>query len=363
MKKLNLTNINTGLDTLKNLAVQNAGIARDELIDVSLIDLAEKNIYASNDSEENIRELADQIEEVGLLNPLCVIQHGNRYTIFSGERRFKAISLLGWTKVACRVFEGISPARTQLMLHIANGQREYAPELKLAIYEEYRALLEELKASGELKGGIQNGIARLMGATTRQMNSYYNLSKHLTEDEKEEIKAGNLNYSDAQAIVSKRKKAAPAEKIRNTSDFEAPDVLDRINRWLSGGKPVPAKTPDSPLKPAQAGQKDSLSPEEREKLLETVLLSDRIWTVNTLRSYYVQNMPTPKEAIKDVINRNHTGGTLTVEGFDGYFNGTAAKLILSDDAFKETVTYSYVEIDAAIRRLYRENKLRKQVEK
>lgn len=42
MKKLNLGNINAGLSTIKELANENAGIARDELIDVSLIDFATK---------------------------------------------------------------------------------------------------------------------------------------------------------------------------------------------------------------------------------------------------------------------------------------------------------------------------------
>ena len=76
MKKLNLGNINAGLSTIKELANENAGIARDELIDVSLIDFANKNTYAANDTDDSIRDLADQIETVGLLNPLGVIQSG-----------------------------------------------------------------------------------------------------------------------------------------------------------------------------------------------------------------------------------------------------------------------------------------------
>lgn len=82
MKKLNLGNINAGLSTIKELANENAGIARDELIDVSLIDFANKNTYAANDTNDSIRDLADQIETVGLLNPLGVIQSGNRYKLF-----------------------------------------------------------------------------------------------------------------------------------------------------------------------------------------------------------------------------------------------------------------------------------------
>ena len=92
MKKLNLGNINAGLSTIKELANENAGIARDELIDVSLIDFANKNTYAANDTDDSIRDLADQIETVGLLNPLGVNQSGNRYKLFSGERRYRAIT-------------------------------------------------------------------------------------------------------------------------------------------------------------------------------------------------------------------------------------------------------------------------------
>ncbi|MFR0936549.1 MAG: ParB/RepB/Spo0J family partition protein [Hominenteromicrobium sp.] len=156
MKKLNLGNINAGLSTIKELANENAGIARDELIDVSLIDFANKNTYAANDTDDSIRDLADQIETVGLLNPLGVIQSGNRYKLFSGERRYRAITqYLHWDKIPCRIFEGVSAGRAQLMLHIANGGRDYTAEQKLTLYEEYRELLNELKASGEFKGGIQ----------------------------------------------------------------------------------------------------------------------------------------------------------------------------------------------------------------
>ena len=90
MKKLNLGNITAGLETLKGLQEQNASVARSEQIRADLIDLAEKNSYAADDTEDSIRDLADQIEECGLLNPLGVIEHNGRYTLFranAGIRR------------------------------------------------------------------------------------------------------------------------------------------------------------------------------------------------------------------------------------------------------------------------------------
>lgn len=156
MKKLNLGNINAGLNSLKaatDNAVQNG---RFELIDTALIDFAVKNSYAADDNEESYKELAANIDEVGLLTPLGVIVNGNRYTLFSGERRFRAITTyLHWTKVPCYVFETKSVRKAQLMLHQANASREYTPQRKLQLYEEYRELLEEMKEAGEIKGGMQ----------------------------------------------------------------------------------------------------------------------------------------------------------------------------------------------------------------
>lgn len=125
MKKLDLGTITMGLDTLKDAFEQNTGIGWSELVDVSAIDFAEKNSYAADDTDETIRDLADQIEVAGLLTPLGVIKEGTRYRLFSGERRYKAITTyLHWEKIPCQVFEGVSPNKAQLMLHMANGARE-----------------------------------------------------------------------------------------------------------------------------------------------------------------------------------------------------------------------------------------------
>lgn len=106
MKKLNLGNINAGLNSLKAATDNAAQNGRFELIDTALIDFAAKNSYAADDNEESYKELAANIDEVGLLTPLGVIVNGNRYTLFSGERRFRAITTyLHWTKVPCYVFE------------------------------------------------------------------------------------------------------------------------------------------------------------------------------------------------------------------------------------------------------------------
>lgn len=308
MKKLNLGNINAGLSTIKELANENAGIARDELIDATLIDFANKNTYAANDTDDSIRDLADQIETVGLLNPLGVIQSGNRYKLFSGERRYRAITqYLHWDKIPCRIFEGVSAGRAQLMLHIANGGRDYTAEQKLALYEEYRELLNELKASGEFKGGIQKGVAELMHVSDRQVRTYRTMSEQLTEPEKVDLAAGTLKFGEAQNIAVERAAKATQPTVANATK--------------SGST--------SAFSSKAENTKSSLSPEMREDLLRKVIMSGYIWNCEDLLDYYVEMMPTPQEAVKDILKPKYGyhGGTLIMKHFNGSYECTSSKLI------------------------------------
>ena len=320
MKKLNLGNINAGLSTIKELANENAGIARDELIDVSLIDFANKNTYAANDTDDSIRDLADQIETVGLLNPLGVIQSGNRYKLFSGERRYRAITQY-----------------LQLMLHIANGGRDYTAEQKLTLYEEYRELLNELKASGEFKGGIQKGVAELMHVSDRQVRTYRTMSEQLTEPEKVDLAAGTLKFGEAQNIAVERAAKATQPTVANATKSGSTSAFS-------------SKTEST---------KSSLSPEMREDLLRKVIMSGYIWNCEDLLDYYVEMMPTPQEAVKDILKPKYGyhGGTLIMKHFNGSYECTSSKLILQNGAMQTIAAYTYNEADTMIRKLYRDGEL------
>ena len=52
---------------------------------------------------KKIEELADSIRENGLLQPITVRPHGDGWQIIAGERRFRAITLLGWEEVPALV--------------------------------------------------------------------------------------------------------------------------------------------------------------------------------------------------------------------------------------------------------------------
>ena len=60
--------------------------------------------YLKKESDRKLRELADSIEEKGLIQPIIVFESSNRfYTIIAGHRRFRAFKLLGRKSIPCVV--------------------------------------------------------------------------------------------------------------------------------------------------------------------------------------------------------------------------------------------------------------------
>ena len=111
--------------------------------------------------EEGIAELAASIEQVGLIQPLVVRRESEHYVLIAGERRLRAVKLLGRTRVSCIVSSAAGDDNAALMAIVENLQRE-----DLHYFEEaecYAALLDKLGITqdelGERIGKSQSFIA------------------------------------------------------------------------------------------------------------------------------------------------------------------------------------------------------------
>ena len=158
--------------------LQNKG--HTENVPVDFIHLAESNVYNENDTDESIKELADNIEACGLLHPIAVHKISSyHYQIISGERRYRAITeYLHWKSIPCMVFEGLSKDSAQLKLYMANlAVREYTSGQRFKYYIEVKELLGRMAKSGEYTGGLQKGIAEILNVTERQIRKYAQLEK------------------------------------------------------------------------------------------------------------------------------------------------------------------------------------------
>ena len=434
MKKMNFASITAGLDTLKDVMQQNAEIAQDKLIDVSFIDFAPQNTFAADDTDESIRELADSIELLGLLEPLVVVRDNDRYTLIAGERRYRAITqCLHWSTVPCRVFDGeaLSRNRKQLMLHEANGQRDLSAGRQLQIFEEYNALLEEMMQNGEYTGAKLGLIAKKMQISDRQVRKYKRIAEQLTQQEKEMLAAGELTVNEASRLAVARSKKAelgsdsqkqpevqpepssgsgelpeaepepssgseelpeaepepgsgsgelpetkpepssgsgepPEAQSEPSSGFgelpEAQPEPSSVSGELPEAQPEPSsgfgEPPEAQPEPSSGSIEEVerfKTPEARKALLEEIILSAYIWTPEKLYADYVQQMPTTKEAIAEIIKPryNFRSCSITLRDLEGECTLNASKMIVEIDNPRTTVIYSYTEVDAMIRELYR----------
>jgi ParB family chromosome partitioning protein len=94
-------------------------------------------------SPEEIQELADSIQEKGLLQPILLRKHGTGYQLVAGERRFRAMQLLGRDLITAQVRDHLSDRDMMEMALIENLQR-----VQLNPIEEAEAFEKLINACG-----------------------------------------------------------------------------------------------------------------------------------------------------------------------------------------------------------------------
>jgi ParB family chromosome partitioning protein len=89
------------------------------------VDLIEPSPYQARREipTEQLKELADSIRAEGLLQPVVVRRHGEKFQLIAGERRWRAFNLLKLKMIPARVVEASNASAAAIGL-IENLQRE-----------------------------------------------------------------------------------------------------------------------------------------------------------------------------------------------------------------------------------------------
>jgi len=82
--------------------------------------------------EESIRQLAESINQHGLIHKILVRKRNGKFEIATGHRRFKAIKLLGWEKVSVEVRE-LTDAQMLEVAVIENIQRQDLTNVEVSL--------------------------------------------------------------------------------------------------------------------------------------------------------------------------------------------------------------------------------------
>lgn len=205
-------------------------------INLSVIDEDENNSIIYDHDDESIEELARDIANVGLAQPLTVRRNpklSERYIVISGHRRRKACLLNKMDKVPCIVKKEeteLDCIKTQMMLITSNIEtRARSLDERAREVSRLKELINQFKAAGgEHKGKIDDTVAKMMGITSSYVRQIVRLSnadpsvKRLLDDEKvtiaEALKLTSMDEDEAAQIVKKVKKAKTDTEIKTAKE-------------------------------------------------------------------------------------------------------------------------------------------------
>tara|TARA_R110002051_G_scaffold8755_1_gene35943 strand:+ start:42431 stop:43339 length:909 start_codon:yes stop_codon:yes gene_type:complete len=101
----------------------------------------------SNFNDENIKELATSIRELGVIQPITVRKLGfNEYQLVSGERRYRASKLLGLETIPAYIRIANDQESLEMAL-VENIQRQDLDPIEIAL--SYQRLIDEINLTQE----------------------------------------------------------------------------------------------------------------------------------------------------------------------------------------------------------------------
>ena len=165
---------------------------KDGVVEIALSDIDINQSQPRQDfDEESLKELAQSIESVGVIQPIVLSRNGNRYSIVVGERRFRASRMAGKTTIPAIIRDIDEDTRIKAAL-IENLQREDLNPVETALG--IRSLMDKLDLT-------QDEAAQIVG---KSRSSVANTLRLLSLDPKvlEMLRQGQLSAGHARALVT-----------------------------------------------------------------------------------------------------------------------------------------------------------------
>lgn len=141
--------------SLFGIGKEHSGDTKNKVVEIK-VDQIIPNRYQPRKvfDQDGIRELAQTIDEHGLLQPIIVREYEPaKYEIIAGERRYRAVKLLKWETVPA-IIEKMSDRETASLALIENLQRSQLSSVEEA--QAYRQLMD-------LNHMTQSALAKGMG--------------------------------------------------------------------------------------------------------------------------------------------------------------------------------------------------------
>lgn len=161
-----------------------------------------------NFDEQALKELAVSIKEHGVIQPIVVRQIGDKYEIIAGERRYKASTMAGLTKVPA-IIKNLDDKESSKVALIENLQRK-----DLTPIEEARTYQKIL----ELDALTQEELARTMGKSQSAVSNKLRLLA-LTDEVQDALLHEQISERHARSLLNvsdKQKQVELLNKVINS---------------------------------------------------------------------------------------------------------------------------------------------------
>ena len=216
----------------------------------------------------DVKELADSIAEVGLINPIMVDPN---HTLIAGLHRLEAMKLLGRTEIECTVsnLAGLQAELAEIDENFIRKDLSDAEfrELLLRRKEIYESLHPETKATydgGEFRGNQHQKVvgenfspttksfiqdtADKLGVSPRTVELQIQTAKNLTPEAKEILREADRKITKQSAL--KLSRLAPEQQCEAARQLAAGDIhsVDEYQHSSTGSE-VAIPLPEAPAVP------------------------------------------------------------------------------------------------------------------
>ncbi|MBY0516436.1 MAG: ParB/RepB/Spo0J family partition protein [Bacteriovoracaceae bacterium] len=152
-----------------------------QLDHISLKDIVVRDQVRTKFNDDSLRELADNIKENGLIQPLVIHREGNKFVLICGERRFRAMTLINLETAPCFILEDKTPEELMAIQFSENQAREDLHYIDQA---------DSIFGYQKLTGASERKITASLGISKSEVHRCLQIAK-MPKDMKEAAKKFN----------------------------------------------------------------------------------------------------------------------------------------------------------------------------
>ena len=185
---------------------------------------------------ESLEELAQSIQETGILQPVIVVPDGDNYRIIVGERRWRAAKKIGLPTIPALIRNLTETQQHEAML-IENLQREDLNPIEIA--QAYQRMIQDFNYT-------QDNVAQKVGKDRASVANTLRLLK-LPKEIQNLISDGKLSMGHARALIP----VANVENQKSMADQIVKNGLSvrEVEKWVRRLHVPTEKPPKAPIDP------------------------------------------------------------------------------------------------------------------